>query len=305
MGRVVRVGLGLAALVGLWFFARQLQPAKLGAALAHARLLPVALAVAFAFGSALCRSVYWTVALAPRARVPVWASFRLALASVVASLVNPRAGDVLKVWQLKKQFGVDVPSSIAVSLLEKLEDILSMLLIVAPLPWLLPHLPASVQRSLAIFWVGLVVLVGALLVAAHHPRWSRLRWLSGLSLLRAPRLLAWSFFWILGAWLCALMEIRLAILAVGAPVGLGAALLMILFVNLANIVPISPGNAGVQEFGAVLALTIAGASAEVALAAALLFHATQTVPIVLASFVDSRALLAGRLRLAPALLGPA
>ena len=115
-------------------------------ALGRARLWPLALAVALTFVGALCRSVYWTVALAPRAKVPIRASFRLALASIVASLVTPRAGDVLKVWQLKKQFGVEVSFSVAVSLLEKLGDVLAMLLIVAPLPWLLPHLPSSVWR---------------------------------------------------------------------------------------------------------------------------------------------------------------
>jgi uncharacterized membrane protein YbhN (UPF0104 family) len=83
-------------------------------------------------------------------------------------------------------------------------------------------------------------------------------------------------------------------------VGLGGAMLMILFVNLANIVPISPGNAGIQELGAVLALTIAGAPPELALAAALLFHAAQTLPIVLVSLLDSKRLLLRRVDARPA-----
>jgi uncharacterized membrane protein YbhN (UPF0104 family) len=268
--------------------------------MAHARLWPIALAVVLPFVGAVSRSLYWTVALAPRAKVPLGASFRLSLASVVASLVTPRAGDALKVWRLKKQFGVEVPFSVAVSLLEKLADVFAMILIVAPLPWLLPHLPPSVLRALVFLPAGMVLLVSALLVAAHHPRCNRLRWLSGLSLLRSPKLLASSFFWILAAWICALIEVCLAIHAVGAPVGLGGAMLMILFVNLANIVPISPGNAGIQELGAVLALTIAGAPPELALAAALLFHAAQTLPIVLVSLLDSKRLLLRRVDARPA-----
>jgi uncharacterized membrane protein YbhN (UPF0104 family) len=294
LGGLARIALGLAILVALWFSARQLQLETLGAALAHARLWPMALAVAVSFLGTLARSAYWTVALTPEARVPLRASFRLQLASVVASLVTPRGGDLLKVWQFKKQFGVDVPFSVTVNLLEKLADVLAMMLLVAPLPWFLPSLPPSVFRALVILPAGVALLAGALVVVAHHPRWSRLRWLAGLSLLRVPKRLAWSFFWILAAWLCTLAEIRLALHAVGAPVGLGGALLMMLLVNLANIAAVSPGNAGVQEFGAVLALTIAGASREVALAAALLFHAGQTLPLVLASLLDSRALLAPR-----------
>jgi uncharacterized membrane protein YbhN (UPF0104 family) len=297
--RVVQVVLALALLVGLWFFARQLQPAKLGAALAHARPWPIVLAVALAFGSALSKSVYWTVALSPQAEVPVWRSFRITLASVVASLVAPRGGDVFKLWQFKQEFGVDVPISLAVNVLEKVGDTLSMMLIIAPLPWLLPRLPLTAQRALVLLPVGLVLLVGGLLIAAYHPRWGRLRWLSGLSLLKSPKLLAWGFLWVLAAWLCDFTEMRLVLHSVGAPVGLGGAMLMILFVNLAISVPIAPGNAGVQEFGAVLALTIAGASPEVALAAALLYHATQTLPLVLAGLPDARSLLAGNPQFGP------
>jgi uncharacterized membrane protein YbhN (UPF0104 family) len=287
----------LALLVGLWLFARQIQPAKLWSALSNARRWPLALAVVLAFGSALSKSVYWTVALAPKARMPIWLSFRLTLASIVASLIAPRGGDALKVWQIKKQLGVDVSFSLAVSGLEKLGDTLALILIVAPLPWLLPELPPSARRALVLLPLGLLLFVGFLLVVAHHPRWSRMRWLSGLSLLRDPKLLASGFLCVLAAWLCDFAEMRLVLYAVGAQVGLGGAMLMILFVNLAIAVPVSPGNAGAQELGAVLALTLAGASPELALAAALLFHATQIIPLALAGLVDARALFSGRLKL--------
>jgi uncharacterized membrane protein YbhN (UPF0104 family) len=294
---VVQLVLVAALLVGLWLFARQIQPAKLWAALSHARRWPLALAVVLAFGSVLGKSIYWTVALAPRARMAIWPSFRLTLASMVASLIAPRGGDALKIWQINKQLGVDVSFSVAVSGLEKLGDTLALILIVAPLPWLLPDLPPSARRALVLLPLGLLLFVGFLLVVAHHPSWSRMRWLSGLSLLRDPTLLATGFLCVFAAWLCDFSEMRLVLHAVGAPVGLGGTMLMILFVNLAIAVPVSPGNAGAQELGAVLALTLAGASPEVALVAALLFHATQTVPPALAGLLDARALLAGRLTL--------
>jgi uncharacterized membrane protein YbhN (UPF0104 family) len=287
----------LALLVGLWFFARRIQPAKLWEALVHAKRWPLIPAIALSFGSVLSKSVYWSVAIAPKARLRVWPSFRLTLASMVASLVAPRGGDALKIWQVKKQLGVDVSFSLAVSGLEKLGDTLSLIFLVTALPWVLPELPVSARRALVLLPVGLVLFVSGLLVVAHHPRWSQLRWLSGLSLLRAPKLLARGFVWVFAAWLCDFTEISLVLYAVGAGVGIGGVMLMLLFMNLAIAVPVSPGNAGAQELGAVLALTIAGATPEVALAGALLFHATQIIPPALAGLNDARALMAGRLKL--------
>ncbi len=296
---VVQAVLVVALFIGLWVFARQIQPAKLWAAISHAHRVPLAIAMALAFGGILNKSGYWTVVLSPKARMPLWPSFRLTLASIVASLVTPRGGDALKVWQVKKQLGVDLSFSIAVGGLEKLGDTLSLILLVSPLPWLMPSLPPSARRALVLLPVGLALFVAVLVVVANHPRWSQYRWLSGLSLLRDPKILARGYVWILGAWLCDFTMICLVLRAVGAPAGLGGAMLMMLFMNLAIAVPISPGNAGAQELGAVLALTLAGATPEVALAAALLFHACQLILPVLAGLVDVRALLSGTLKLGP------
>ena len=280
-----------------FLFARRLQYRELWAALKAAQLWPLALVVALQFGSVLGKSIYWTIALAPVARLSVWKSFRLTLASSVASLIAPRGGEAFRVWQLKQQLGVELPYSLATTGLEKLGDTTALLLLTSPLPWLIPDLPPAAHRALILLPLGLVLFVGALVVVAYHPRWGRQPWLVGLSLLRSPRILAVGFFWILAAWLCDLAMFRLVIFAVGPPVEPGATLLMMLFINLAIAVPISPGNAGTQELGGVLALTLTGASPEAALAVALIHHACQTIPMALAGALDARALLRGRLRL--------
>jgi uncharacterized membrane protein YbhN (UPF0104 family) len=297
LGRGVQLVLLAALLVGLWFFARQIDYRQLRSALIAARRWPLVLAALLQLASVLSKSVYWSGALAPVARLSVWKSFRLTLASAVAALVAPRGGEAFKVWQLRAQLRVELPYSLAVTGVEKLGDVSALLLLTAPLPWVFPQLPAAARNALILLPVGLVLLIGMLLMVAHNPRWARLRWLAGLSLLRSPRLLARSFVWILIAWLCDLAMMYLVVYAVGPTVVPGATLLMMLFINLAIAVPISPGNAGTQELGAVLALTLAGASREAALAVALIHHVCQTVPMVLAGTLDARALVRGRLRL--------
>jgi uncharacterized membrane protein YbhN (UPF0104 family) len=297
--RVFQLVLLVALLIGLGLFARQIQYRELWAALLAAKLWPLLLVVALQFGSVLCKSIYWTTALAPVARLSVWKSFRLTIASAVASLVVPRGGDAFKVWQLKQQLGVEVPYSLAVTGLEKLGDTTALLLITSPLPWLFSDLPTAARRALILLPTGLVLFVGLLLVVANHPRWAERPWLAGLSLLRSPRILSVGFLWILLAWFCDLAMMRLVLFSVGPTVGPGATLLMMLFINLAIAVPISPGNAGTQELGAVLALTLSGASREAALAVALIHHACQTIPMALAGALDARALVRGRLKLGP------
>jgi uncharacterized membrane protein YbhN (UPF0104 family) len=297
IGRIIQLVLLVALAVGLVVFARQVDYRALWSALKAAGPWPLLVAVVLQFGSVFFKSVYWTTALAPVARLPIFKSFRLTIASAVASLVVPRGGEAFKVWQLREQLGVEVPYSLAATGVEKLGDTLALVLLTSPLPYFFPDLPSSARRALILLPIGFVLFVSFLLVLANHPTWSRHRWLVGFSLLRSPRVLAVGFFWVMLAWLCDLTMMHLVIYAVGPSVHAGATLLMMLFINLAISIPISPGNVGTQELGVVLALTLSGATRESALAVGLLHHACQTIPMALAGALDARALVRGRLRL--------
>ena len=54
--------------------------------------------------------------------------------------------------------------------------------------------------------------------------------------------------------------------------------MILLSINLALLLPTTPGNLGILEAGAVVALTAAGVAPEPALAFALLYHAVHLVP---------------------------
>jgi uncharacterized membrane protein YbhN (UPF0104 family) len=292
---ILRTVLIVGLLAGLFFFARSINLKALTAALESANLWMIALAIALNFGNAFCKSIYWSLAVSPATPVPLMSAFRVTLASSVASLLAPaRAGDAFRVWQLKRLFQVEVPVSLMVTGLEKVGDIAALLICCTPIFWLLPDLPNSVRHSLLILPLGLVAIAVAATVLFRHPRLAGSRWLSGLSLFERPRALALGWVFILLAWILDLVEIRCCMASIGAPGGFPVALLALLLVNLAVAIPISPGNAGTHELGGTLALTLAGLPKEQAVAFALLYHGVQTIPLVLAGFIDARALLAGK-----------
>ncbi len=144
--------------------------------------------------------------------------------------------------------------------------------------------------------LGLAAIALAAAFVVRHPKLAGSRWLSGLSLFERPKAVAVGGLFILLAWGLDLVEIRCCMAAIGADGGFPVALLALLLVNLAVALPISPGNAGTHELGGTLALSLAGAPTEQAVAFALLYHAVQTIPLVLAGFLDARALLAGKAR---------
>lgn len=294
LSRALRLCLVAALIAGLYVFARHLDFAALRAAIIGAKPAWIAVVIVLNFANAFCKAACWSAVLAPAARVPLWPMYRLTLASQVSNLIAPaRAGDAFRVWQVKRLFGIDLPVGLAATGFEKLGDVIAMLTLVSPLPWLLPNPPAQLRQILLLLPLGLLVLVGGLTYLSRHPKLAGSRWLAGLRLLQRPRSLGLGLALIGAAWIVDLAEIRLVLLSVGVPGGLGAALLVLLSVNLAVAVPISPGNAGTHELGAILALTLLGVGRPQAAAFALIYHASQSLPLVLAGAFDARALVVG------------
>jgi uncharacterized membrane protein YbhN (UPF0104 family) len=212
---------------------------------------------------------------------------RYTVVSVAASAVAPaRAGDVVRWWLIRRNHGVSSRYVGTVVAFEKLFDVSSLLLLVAPVPWLVATLPpwvSSATRVLSTVAVLAVVLVISL------GRSTRLR-----ALLHAPSggpLLALSFLPILGAWLVDLAEVALVLFAVGVAPTWVACALVLLGINFAIAIPATPGHAGTLELGAVAALQIMGVSPDRAAAFAILYHAMQLAPVVLVGLIVGRGAL--------------
>ena len=122
---------------------------------------------------------------------------------------------------------------------------------------------------------------------------TRLR--SGLAAAHEPRAIAASVAWGLCGWSAELLIALFALAALALPAEFPVAALAVVATTAANVVVVSPGNAGPFELAAVLALTGVGVDRAPALAFALLYHLVHLVPVgILGAWVALREAAARR-----------
>lgn len=275
----------LAIVIGLGFMMRGIDVGSIGRTLSRARWWPIAIATVINFGIILSKAIAWRLLLAPDHRVSVARIYRYTLISYAASVILPlRAGELVRLWMLRDHDGVPVARGASVAIAEKLLDVISMLLLVAPVPLIVADLPRSVTLWISGLAVGALVLVWAL--RRLGPRLGSSGWRGelgrGLAVLHAPRRAAVTVAILLVGWLIDLAMIDLVLWAIGIDVPAGAGVLLLFAINVAVAVPSTPGGVGALELGAVLALHMLHVPEAESLAFALLYHALQVVPITLA-----------------------
>lgn len=285
----------------LWWFLRKVNFAELGKQLRSAKLWPLVLAAALNFVCLWGKAVCWRIMLAPRHRVGVWRLFRYTIATFAASAIAPaRAGEVLRVWTLKKRDGVPVADTAAVAVAEKLLDGISMLILVAPVPFLLPGLPWQVAGgiaglaafALAIF-IGLFIAVGRVGESASSRTWVR-RFVAGMHVLRSPTRVLGSLALLILVWSADLGEVMAVFYALDIDLPVAAGLLVLFSLNLWIAIPSTPAQFGALEAGAISALQLLQVGGEQAAAFALLYHALQVLPLIAAGLVLEYRLVIGR-----------
>lgn len=283
----LRLAILAAVALGTWWTLREIDWRAIG----YARLWPVFPAVAIAFAMLWLAAISLRVMLAPNHDVSTPRLFRYTIVAYAASVIAPlRAGDVLRLWLMKQRDGVPIADGAAAVVAQKIVDGLAMFAVAAPIPLLLPDLPAWVGRTIAIG--ALVALIAFVACYVALPR-AKNRFIAGMHVLRSPRRLAIAFAAQLAAWLVDLAMVDLVLYAVGIDLPLAAGLLVLLTLNLAIIVPV-PANVGSLEVGAIAATRVLGVPDEQALGFALLYHACLVVPILVAGLaLELRVLVGG------------
>jgi uncharacterized membrane protein YbhN (UPF0104 family) len=295
----------IAVIAALWWFVREMDVAQLGEDLSEAKLWPLLVAAVLNFLCLLGKAACWRIMLAPRHRVSVLRLFRYTIAAFAASALAPaRAGEVLRVWTLKRRDGVPAADTAAVAVSEKLLDGISMLILVAPVPWLLPGLPAWVAGAIALCAAIAIALFVALVIAV--PRIGRAaregapqpgairRFIAGMHGLRSPRRVLGSLGVLMLTWAFDLGEVTCVLYAVGIDLPIAAGLLILFTLNLTIMVPSTPAGVGALELGAIVALDLLHVPRAPALAFALLYHALQVVPIIIVGLSLELRLVLGR-----------
>jgi uncharacterized membrane protein YbhN (UPF0104 family) len=219
--------------------------------------------------------------LAPIQRIPVTKLYQYCLAGcAITNLFPARAGQAVRVLLLRRD-GVPVAGAVGVLVVEEICNAAILGLLCLPVPLLL-HLPVRVRITLAVVTAGAGVALGILvwLAFARRTRPSGLlhRLSEGVTVLGRGPAAGAVFALTLAMWFVDLGQIALAMTAVGVPPSYAGVALVLLFVNLTNALPATPGQMGLFEAGATAACVAVGASPAQGVAVGLLYHMMQFVP---------------------------
>jgi glycosyltransferase 2 family protein len=254
------------------------------------------------------RAVRWRSLYAPERRPPLGAVTGALLLGYFFNNVLPlRAGEVARVVALNRAAGTSRVESAAIVVLERAYDLVTLLvLLFVILPWL-PDVGwlRAAAVLLGVLLVGVTAAAAVLarfgtrpfelvlrplarVVGPERAEWGALNLGRGLTGLRRPRIALGAAFWTVLSWLLVGFSAWLVLL--GFDLGLSplAGLFVVITTNLALVLPSSPAAIGVFEAATLLALDAYGVTRSEALSYALVLHALNFLPFIVAGVVMLR-----------------
>jgi glycosyltransferase 2 family protein len=254
------------------------------------------------------RAVRWWSLYSPERRPPLGAVTGALLLGYFFNNVLPlRAGEAARIVALNRSAGISRVESGATVVLERAYDLLALLLLLfAILPWL-PDVTwlRAAAVLLVVLFVGVTAAVALLarfgtrpfdlafrplvrLLGAERAEWGALNLGQGLAGLRRARVALGAAFWTALSWILVGFSAWLVLL--GFDLGLSplAGFFVVITTNLALVLPSPPAAVGVFEAATLLALGAYGVSRSEALSYALVFHALNFLPFIVAGLVMLR-----------------
>jgi hypothetical protein len=248
----------------------------------------------------LLKAIRWRYLFASETRPPTGPVTSSVLIGYFFNSILPvRAGEVARVLALRRLAGTSLAESGATIVVERIYDVLVLLLLLfVTSPWLPPV--AWVQTAAVLAVVLAVLLVLAMVVLAIwglrplkfvlRPL-ARLPFLSeervehlgdnlgqGLAALRQPRLVLAAFALTTAGWLACAVSTWFLMIGFHLQLSFLGALLVVVAVSLAMILPSAPSALGVFEAAVLVALGAYGISDTEALSFALAYHALNFLP---------------------------
>ena len=306
----------LLALALLAFVFRGMDLPNLGRALRSADPVCLAGVVVAALITYLLRAWRWGYLLAPMVRVPLPDLFSATCVGFMSGLAIPRAGEIVRPYLIARRHPVSTSAGFATIILERLFDLITVLLLFALYLFALPVPAAQTTGSLmslvkaggAITGAASLVLLG-LLVAFHaraeqamslcerllraFPAWLATPALQilrafggGLAVLKAPlphlvAIVAQSFL----VWLSIAFGIWICLRAFDVALPFHATFLIIAFLTVGVAIPTPGMVGGFHAFFVVALADVFGASRDVAGAAAIACHALTNLPVLVLGLV--------------------
>jgi len=180
----------------LFFFFRGMDWSALGEALREARLLPLAGLVLVTVFVYAMRAWRWGDLLQPLARVGFADLFSATMVGFASALLVPRAGELVRPWLVSRRHPITISAGFATIILERLVDLITVLVLFAAYLFVLPAPAAQVAGRLTELLelggavTGVVALGVLAFLLALHTNAERVTALAERVLARAPRWLA-------------------------------------------------------------------------------------------------------------------
>lgn len=302
------VGLGIViSLVFLWLAFGNLELTAVLDYIRQVNLLWLAAAVFVFIVSVVLIAWRWGFLLRTVQTVPLSYLTQLVMIGYMGNNVYPfRSGEVLRVVLLQHHYRVPIAKSATTVIVERVFDGLVMLTFIIVALMFVPIATPEIQAMIKAASVVFLSAVAVFFVLAFRPTLLRalLRWferllparltqivnhigegiLSGLEGLRSPKDLAGAVFASFASWLVHAVAYWMVAAAFGLQLSYPVMLLAVGMVNLAGLIPASPGQIGIFEYFGGLALIAAGVPREQAKAFALVTHVVVWLPATLLGF---------------------
>lgn len=216
-----------------------------------------------------------------------------------------RAGEFVRVYVVARRWGKGVWTILATVVVERVLDSLAIVLVLAGLVLLVP-VPRVFQWTAAVLLALDAASIAALVALARAPaaclrllerlvrRWPRLKrraahgvetFVQGLDGVRTRSHVLPLAAWTVLVWVVPAVAGWAMLRAVHLNLPWIAGWTVLAFVGLGITVPSAPGYIGVFHYAAVLAVGIFGVPRSAGLGYALLFHASQVVPVTLVGWL--------------------
>jgi uncharacterized protein (TIRG00374 family) len=262
------------------------------------------------------RAERWQYLLAPLGTTRFRVAFRTTVIGFAVSFVLPaRAGEVLRPYLLARQEQLPVTAAFATIIVERMLDLVAVLLLLAVfLIGLQSGEAAAAPRLYQTVWyggalaapVGLAILIAMFFMAGHPERLHRVvlsaerilpgrlaravaafakTFAEGLAVVRHPSRLVWAMAWSMVLWLLIAAQVWVVVRAFAITVPFAGSFLITAMLVVGVALPTPGGVGGTHEVLRLALTSFYGADNNAAVGAAILQHAVNFVPVLLLGFV--------------------
>jgi len=297
---------GAVSAVCIWLLLRSVDLGKVGETLGRADPFWIGVTLVIIFTAVILRCWRWQLLFLPHNRISFWGAFSATMIGYMFNTVLPgRVGELARAALVSQTERVGTGRALGTILVEKILDVLVLLLLLGILIPSLPPLPAvqigdaTVRIDPRAVGIGAAVIFGSVAVAffvMSQMRGPVVRWverhldnapvirrlkpsslvemvLGSADSLRQPRLLALHLVLAPAMWGLALLTNIAIARAFGLDVPWTGPALVLALTNLGMTIPSAPGYVGVYHIIATAAMTPFGVSSDAAAAYAIAAHA--------------------------------